>query len=366
MLINSLLYFLALSVVQSSPYQCPPKTIIEPCSCVLAIPSIIHQTLSNDAPSASITQQKSIVCENINDPTFDLREIFVKLTEFTEFMLDEFENTTIFDSFLLSNTTIQHLPADVFGNISFNTLMLMNNPMLTTIDENAFRSFSPQVERFETINSNLSDSETIFRILRQFENLRFLSMQNDQLRSIPENAFNHKHLTNIWFGMESSTKSQPIENIGDYAFYNVPNIYLIRLNVPKLRSIGKNAFALRSRVSFIDDFTHMIHLYLEGELLDSNSFHPTTFTRFRSRAVFLRLYNTNITYLDENVFQPFLESHPRSAVDTDYMNQDDSCDCRSEWIQRDYYRLIDKMDNRVFGYKCWDYDFSQQCTIIEV
>jgi hypothetical protein len=98
-------------------------------------------------------------------------------------------------------------------------------------------------------------------------------------------------------------------------------------------------------------------------MLNSTSFQLTSLNRFRNRFVFLRFYGTSITYLDENIFQPFLESNPLSLIDIGSTNTLFECDCRSSWIQYDYYKNIDQIENRVYGYKCWGYDFTKNCTI---
>ena len=343
--------------------ECPPTTIIRPCSCVVSIPSLSYALFDSVNNDIVDTEQKSIVCEHIQNSTFDLRSIFARLTSYTDLIVNEDENATRFDSFLLSNTTVTHIPNSVFANITFKSLMFQNNPLLTTIELNAFSPFDEQVEAFETMNTNLSDTTTIFAIIKQFRSLRHLSMHNDRLQFIPANAFNHSNLSEIWFGLEFPPRSQPIETIGDYAFYNLPNIRFIRIFSPKLTRISKYAFAQRTRSTMSNDIKHMLELYLGGEMLNSTSFELTSLNRFRTRPVFLRLYNTKISYLDENVFQPFLESNPSSLIDLNQSNDDYQCDCRSAWIQYDYFRHIDQLDNRVYGYGCWAYDFPANCTM---
>ncbi len=328
--------------------ECPPDTIIEPCSCVLTIPSHSYILFNDFDPEAIYIQKKSIICEDIRNSSFDLRNIFQNLNDYLN------SNETDFDTFLLYNTSIKHLPENVFVNITFKSLMFQDNDVLTTIDENAFSYFKNFVEVFETLNTNLSDSKIIFTILKQFQNLRRVSMHNDRLTMIPDYAFNHTNLTDIWFGLENRRTSQPIESLGQYAFYNVPNLKLLRIISPNLTKINKYSFAQRSRSSS----NSILHIYIGGQKLNSTSFPLTSLSRFRNRAVFLRLYFTNLTYLDENIFQPFLETHPSSIIDINYTNINLTCDCRSAWIQYDYLRDIDQLENRIYGYKCWAYDFS--------
>lgn len=327
--------------------ECPNDIFIEPCECVLTIPSHSYFLFNDNNPETIYLEEKSIVCENIHNSTFDLRAIFLSI------------NASNFDNFLLYNTTIRHLPANVFHEFSFKSLMFQDNPHLTTIDENAFTFFADSVEVFESLNNNFSDSEMIFRMFKQFSRLRRVSMHNDRLTSIPDYAFNHSNLTDIWFGAEYQRANQPIESIGQYAFYNVPNLKFLRIFSSNLTRIQKYSFALRNR----SPSSPILRLYLGGSKLDSDSFPLTSLTRFRSRMVLLRLYSTSLIYLPEEIFQPFLESHPSSIIDMNFSNQKLTCDCRSAWIQRDYLHEINPLDNRILGYKCWSMN-SSNCTSI--
>jgi hypothetical protein len=332
--------------------ECPPDSIIEPCSCVLTIPSHTYLLVNDFNPETIYIEQKSIVCENIHNSSFDLQKIFQNLNLYLN------SNENDFDSFLLYNTSVKYIPDNVFINITFKGLMFQDNNLLTTINENAFYYFKDYVEIFETLNTNLSDSKIIFSILKQFENLRRVSMHNDRLITIPDYAFNHKNLTSIWFGLETRRTNQPIESIGQYAFYNLPNLKVLRIFSPNLTKINKYAFAQRNRSLS----STVLNIFIGGQMLNSTSFPPTSLSRFRNRPVILHLYYTNLTYLDENIFQPFLETNPSSLIDINLTNINLLCDCQSAWIQYDYLRDIDKFENRIYGYKCWSYDFSN-CTL---
>lgn len=334
--------FLFIQLIHS---ECPDDLFIEPCECVLTIPSHTYLLFNDDNPETIYIEQRSIVCENIHNSTFDLRHIFDNLPQLQ------------FDNFLLYNTSIQHLPENVFHQLTFKSLMFQNNPSLTTIDRNAFTFFNESVEVFESLNNNFSDSEMLFTIIKQFSHLRRISMHNDRLTHIPAYAFNHSNLTDIWFGLENQRASQPIESIGQYAFYHVPNLKFLRIISSNLSRIEKYSFALRNR----GYSSPTLRIYLGSSKLNSSSFPLTSMNRFRNRLVLLRLYYTSLTYLPEEIFQPFLESHPSAILDINYTNQKLTCDCRSAWIQRDYLHEINPLDNRILGYKCWSMN-SSHCT----
>jgi hypothetical protein len=220
------------------------------------------------------TFEKSIVCEHIHNSSINLQEVFVKLSSYTNSISNDDQNATYFNYFILSNASITSIPESVFVNITFRRLMLQNNFQLTTIHKNAFSYGKDYVESFETMNTSLSDSETIFSIIKQFQNLRHLSMQNDRLKSIPSYAFNHTYLTHVYFGYQSEypKQTQPIESIGDYAFDDLPSLNYLQIHSPNLTKITKYEFALRKR--FISDAYggRGLILSIGGERLNSTSF----------------------------------------------------------------------------------------------
>lgn len=348
MLIRTTFVFVLLGLKFVSSEECPDQSAVAPCACVLAVPSHTYSIFNDYNPEVVFHHQRSIVCEDLHDETFHLDEYFLKLTEILP------ENQTDFDSFLLANTSVRHIPHNVFHNISFTVLMFENNFELSTIERTAFSSINEKVELFETLNTNLSDSETLFSILRQFSNLRRLSLQNDRLDRIPSMCLNQTTLRQIWLGTETRRTSQPIETIDDYAFSLVPNLRTLRIFSPKLSQIGKRSFAHRSRSVSNETLTILIG----GERLHSESFAPTSLTRFRNRRVEFRILQGNITFLDENTFQPFLESNPLSIIEIGRSILAFRCDCRSSWLQLDYRTNVDRFENRVIGFPCWLTDFT--------
>ncbi|CAF1509875.1 unnamed protein product [Rotaria magnacalcarata] len=332
--------------------QCPSNFLKGPCSCIESNssndPVLLYPTVIESIPIRS----KSIVCEHIENSLFDLRSFFVKLSAI--FTADEKRiNVTSFNDFLLHNTKMKHLPRNLFGNITFTTIILYQNPLLTSIDVNAFNNTRNKIEVFRTVNTSLSDSKTLFSLIREFTNLRFLSMENDKLKSIPDYAFNNSQLRYIWFGAHFKQTSQPIEYIGKYSFYHAPNLTSLRIFSPVLAKIGKYSLAMnRTSRTVNDDLGQMLYIDIGGSMLDSSSFESTSLTRFRNRSTFLRLYNTSIDYLNENVFQPFLESNPSSLLDVQDSNISRSCDSRSLWIKSEYCINSDSRENRVYGTAC--------------
>ena len=343
--------------------QCQPDSLIQPCYCTPNPQSRYTAFSGVMLNGIEIVYNKSIVCEQIDDQYFDLRAIFAKLsTVLTE------DDDKKFDAFLLINTRIRHLPENVFGKVTFLTLSFHNNTMLSSIDVHAFTGTRDQLRVFQTMNTNLSDADGVFTILRQFHNLQSVEMHNDRLESIPDYAFNHTRLRMIQFGDMSGQTSQPLMHVGKYPFYDVPNLISLYIFSPFLTKIGKYALAQGHRpVPNIVNANSMLYIHIGGPMLNSNCFEPTSLTRFRGRSVFLRLFRTSINYFDELIFQPFLETGPSSLLSIEQPNVNWTCDCRSEWIRKDYCDIIHNYrDARVYGPACCYHGIDPNCKLLHI
>ncbi|CAF4875002.1 unnamed protein product, partial [Rotaria sp. Silwood2] len=169
--IYSILLFISVQYFIFVHSQCPSNFLIEPCLCIESNTSndqtILYSTLTESIP----IRQKSIVCEHVNNSSFDLRSIFIKLSIILT-TNNQPNNITNFNDFLLHNTQINHLPENVFGNITFSNILLYHNSLLNSIDVNAFNNARNYVEVFRTLNTSLSDSDILFTIIKKFHNLK--------------------------------------------------------------------------------------------------------------------------------------------------------------------------------------------------
>jgi hypothetical protein len=66
--------------------ECPPDSIIKPCSCIPSISSYTYQLLNVGKSETINTQQKSIVCEHIHNSSFNLQSVFLKLSLFNNLL----------------------------------------------------------------------------------------------------------------------------------------------------------------------------------------------------------------------------------------------------------------------------------------
>ncbi|CAF4547247.1 unnamed protein product [Rotaria socialis] len=250
-------------------------------------------------------------------------------------------------------------PCSCKSSIPSHTNILFKNPNPET---NIIQRKSIACEH---IHNSSFDLQLVFLTLSSFNNLisnqtanvsNFDSfyLYNTTVKELPENVF-----INITFKSLMFQDNFQLTTIDRNAFSYFKN------HVELFETLNTNLSDAKTIFSIIKEFQNLSHLklYLGGEMIESTSFEITSLSRFRNRFVFIRFYNTSITYLDEDIFQPFLESNPSSLLDINPTNTLFKCDCRSAWIQYDYFKNVYPMDNRVYGYPCWDHDFTKNCTI---
>lgn len=332
--ITSILSFILFQYLVVVKSRCPSNALIDPCFCIEKSSSSDQTAYYVVSINGSYTEIRgtSIVCANIPSSSFDLRSVFTKLQN----SLSR-NNQTRFNQFLLYNTQIKHLAKNLFRNVTFSHILFYNNPLLNSIDIDAFDNTRDSIEQFQTMNTGLSDSDSLFTIVRQLKNLKRFSMANDQMKSIPDSAFNNPSLEEIAFGKMSypTYTPMPIVHIGDNPFYNVPNLSSLMIVSPFLTKIGKYSLAVNVQS------TSTLRIEIHGSRLTGSSFQSTSFTRFRGRQVSLNFQQTNIEYLDENIFQPFLATNQLSTLYLSESNISRTCDYRSSWIKNEYcsYRI---------------------------
>ncbi|CAF1473260.1 unnamed protein product [Rotaria sp. Silwood1] len=218
--------------------QCPSNFLIEPCLCIESNATNNQTVLYPTLTEIISIRQESIICEHIRNSFLDLRSIFIKLS-IVLLNNNQSNNLTNFNDFLLHNILINHLSENVFRNITFTNILLYHNPLLKSIDYNAFNNTRNYVEVFRTLNASLSDGDNLFTVVKKFYNLKVFSMENDELKSVPDYAFNHTELRYISLGTHFRQTLQPFNHIGKYPFYNVPNLIALRILSPLLTKIGK-------------------------------------------------------------------------------------------------------------------------------
>ena len=117
---------LLLCIGVSNCDECPSPSSITPCTC------------TNDDVFGT-----RIICSDLSDK-IDLAKVFERLSHnYTRGQLQ-------YRTFRLMNTTIEHLPNDVFRGVLFENFFFRENPNLTCVHPNAFGTQQNFTKTFET------------------------------------------------------------------------------------------------------------------------------------------------------------------------------------------------------------------------
>lgn len=129
-----------------------------------------------------------------------------------------------------------------------------------------------------------------------------------------------------------------IEEVGDYAFYRLPNLTYLNLRDNEISRISNFTF------SFEKTSEEILVIDLQGNIITSDAISPSSFLQL-NRPVNLNLHFNLMTYLDEETFKPIL-MNPKSSIIIS--NNPIICDCRMKWLLEE---AADYMD-RVHGLMC--------------
>ncbi|OTF69727.1 Leucine rich repeat containing protein [Euroglyphus maynei] len=165
-------------------------------------------------------------------------------------------------------------------------------------------------------------------------------LNRNRLRSVPTVAFGKRpgfpELKEVNFNKFSS-KNGYIRSVGNFAFYYLNRLQYLYLSHQRINYLPANAF------DFEQPSNQTLYIYLGNNKLNNTSFEKGIFLNAK-RPIHLELYwNPELTYLDEEVFAPFLQLSPSNRISL----QDNPliCDCNSYWIIRDRHKFMNQMLN---------------------
>jgi hypothetical protein len=267
------------------------------------------------------------------------------------------ENEKHFAQFYLNNTAITELEENTFYEITFDEIHIYNTTKLKLIHTNAFNA-TKSLTKILSVNYHYTESydpnaipltnspptHDIFHMLSSITTLEEIHLCYTNITGIPSLAFKpingaQNNLTFITFAYSS------IVEIGDNAFSALENLSFLSFADNKIESIPKTAF------NFENDSKEIMQLDLQSNKLNGESFPSDSFNNMK-RPTFLYLGNNpNLKYLDQHIFQPFLESNIKNKIFIDeggFKNGNFDCDdCRSYWLKKE-----SKYNNRTDLWKC--------------
>lgn len=263
---------------------------------LLLICQIISQVLSGKCPPEEVSdpcvcEQQTIRCEG--NQSIDLKSLFNNISK----SLTKDEKN--FQFFVLNNNGIKRLENNTFKDITFRFVTIIDVQSLQTIDPNAFDGTSEMIETFEMSGENsLKDMSQLFRVLNSFKNVISMTLNIYGLESLPS-----------------------------YAFYGLKRLQDLTLTNTQLSHLSDNClhFETNSDQSLIID--------LSDNNLTEFSFERNSLLGVK-RPLELDLRDNKLTFLEKNIFKPFLLSDINNAINLS-ANPLNCSDCRLQWLVED-------------------------------
>ncbi len=250
-------------------------------------------------------------------------------------------NEKHFKRFYFNNTAITELEENTFYEITFEEIYIFNATKLKLINTRAFGATNLVTKIFKVnyINdySDFPENKTalfnsppehdLFLMLSSMVNLEELKISYTNIDAIPSHAFrpsngNQNNLGSIDFF------NNKIKEIGDSPFYYLNNLYHLTFFSNHIASISKTAFNFKN---YSNKKMKLILLYNN---LNGTSFEIGSLNNLKRPTELDLEFNQNLTYLDQNIFQPFLDSNVENKIIIGQIYFD--CDdCRSYWLKKD-------------------------------
>ena len=308
----------------------------------------------NQNPSPAVDPYSQVKCPNEEDmdpctcdDNGDLECYGSRITD--EVFTDVFarlllSNTKHLHALKLYKTELTRLDASIFGEFTFACIDINGNQHLspnwihrTTLykSKDIMTSFKFTGLSDAYLVEKAENDGAIFENVDAFHQLNSFWVTATRIPRIQRSAFGRCELPNL---KTVYLPKNNIEEVGDYAFYRLPNLTYLNLRDNEISRISNFTF------SFEKPSEEILVLDLQGNIITSDAISPSSFLQL-NRPVNLNLYYNLITYLDEETFKPILQN-PKSSIIIS--NNPIICDCRMKWLLEE---AADYMD-RVHGLMC--------------
>ncbi|CAF1559504.1 unnamed protein product [Didymodactylos carnosus] len=273
-----------------STLTCPPNSKIFPCTC------------DSDLRQVTCEGQK------FTTTTIFLKNIIRTFHDYVETNERYFEHL-LFHSNITDFSDINYptLEEDVFGEISFKKIEIINISNFENINYKAFSTKNAQfVEEFIIEHTNLSK---VYLGSISLTNLTYISLANNKLTELPENIFpNSEKLKTV------DLKNNQIVIVSDRAFINKPNLEYIDLS--------------RNRISRIPPISSLRNITIN---LSKNDFLWSGSGGYFTQPTHIILDDNNFIYLDQSYFERFLNPIYKNTLSIKN-NKIDCIHCNNKWL----------------------------------
>ncbi len=301
--------------------NCPKPEVLYPCKCI----------------------NKQIDCTALDVGSYDIKFIFQALSNNVKT-----ESDRHFDSFTLSNKLIEEFEDNVFGNITFDNIIIVNSDNFKRISAHAFKSSVDTLESFtEVAISKIGENSNgyeFFKVMSSLNNLNKIQLQLHKIPAIPPNAFNNPKQTKLEaIDFNSHTRLiGAIKSIGNNAFSALTNLKFLNLYGLEIDHIPKHAF------DFNVPSNQSLHINLGDNPLNGSSFEMGAFLNAK-RPLNLNFFSRGaikMDYLDGNIFLPFLKSDKRNILSftREPSGFQFACDCLSHWLVKEKALIKDQVN----------------------
>jgi hypothetical protein len=286
--------------------KCPASDILDPCICEMD---------NNDL----LNIKNGILLTCFDYFTYNLNDRIKNMSR--DLMKDEKH----FNKIGLTALKFDVLEENSFIDITFDSLVLMNDIKLTKIHNKAFHGSEKLLREFYYSGGELridSPNYDFWTLIKSLENLEYLSIYECHINTIPDNAFsNNKNLKEVFF--------EGLHTLGQNLF-SVPNNLERLWFCCGLTHIGKNTF------NFENNSNKSLKIDLHANHLNSDSFENGAFNRINRSTILEIDYDQNITYLEHDVFAPFLSSRDDNKINVYFGEYNFDCyNCNNSWLIKD-------------------------------
>ncbi|RWS05290.1 protein slit-like protein [Dinothrombium tinctorium] len=264
-----------------------------------------------------------------------LSEVFSKLIQFFAPTQEKFIR-----GLKLYKTEVTFLDKQVIGEISLECVDMNGNQNLSLnrLHRVTFVTSRPTLRVFKYTGVSEDfwverepNDGAVFEMVDGFMQLTTFWVTEAKIPKIQRSAFGRWELPNL---RTLYLAKNEIEELGDYAFYRLPNLTYIDLKINQIKKISNDTFAFEKASD------EVLFLDLSTNLLTMENIEKSAFTRL-NRPIKMFLNNNFVSYLDEEVFKPIV-SDERSFVSV--KNNPIVCDCRMRWLVEedlDYMARVD-------------------------
>jgi hypothetical protein len=293
--------FKSIFICLSKAY-CPNEDDLYPCKC---------EQLSELLPR--------ITC--LTNGTLNLKSIFSKVNE------DMSAVKHLYGEIDIENNKLEEIPENVFGKLKFESIRFRKGcSSLKKIHPNAFLHQYNTTIRLVVVAENVisASPNSFYDLANSFNKLRHL-LYYSHIGTLEE-KFSEKLNNNLEYTAFrlDSIKGSPFSKMNRIKYITIKGENFNRIQSETLK-IGDESD--ESRYTVIE---------LEENNLNGSSFEKGCFMNFPSYAsIKLSFSHTQITYLDEAIFLPFLlqpDNNLYLSYTSEVTNPLDCDDCRSAWI----------------------------------